>query len=383
MKLSLVEYQGRQDTTGRPVGHAPKVLAQYFEIVRDSFDTDVFAPECILKESEKKLSDRKAWDKRKKSRNIHILPHSLVMKGKNSFSDKVLNKFRMFSNINKALKNSQADVVWFFNTEYYLMLYLAVVGNHGKKVCVTSFMEGFTAKKNGKFAGIKQKIFERAQKKIALIIATGYGYRFKNVKSVYIPDYTYDKSIYGRYAAGAVAAETKIVVPEGRYAVCLGTMNPEKQLEEMTEAFSRIGYPLIVAGRFYDKERLARLRDAAADNVTFIDSYLSVDEYYMLLTNAEYAVLPYSPEQYGSQTSGVLQEAVFCGTIPVSYSRVLDGNRVKGIGFESFDELKKENLELTSKMRQDCLDEYDRLRREVYDKNKIEKDLRAALAGCV
>ena len=383
MKLSLVEYQGRQDTTGHPVGHASKVLAQYFEIVRDSFDTDVFAPECILKESEKKLSDRKAWDERKKSRNIHILPHSLVMKGKNFFSDKVLNKFRMFSNINKALKNSQADVVWFFNTEYYLMLYLAVVGNHGKKVCVTSFMEGFTAKKNGKFAGIKQKIFERAQKKIALIIATGYGYRFKNVKSVYIPDYTYDKSIYGRYAAGAVAAETGVTVPEGRYAVCLGTMNPEKQLEEMTEAFSRIGYPLVVAGRFYDKERLARLRDAAADNVTFIDSYLSVDEYYMLLTNAEYAVLPYSPEQYGSQTSGVLQEAVFCGTIPVSYSRVLDGNRVKGIGFESFDELKKEDLELTSEMRQDCLDEYDRLRREVYDKNKIEKNLRDALAGCV
>ncbi len=79
----------------------------------------------------------------------------------------------------------------------------------------------------------------------------------------------------------------------------------------------------------------------------------------------------------------MLQEAVFCGTIPVSYSRVLDGNRVKGIGFESFDELKKEDLELTSKMRQDCLDEYDRLRREVYDKNKIEKDLRDALAGCV
>ncbi len=383
MKLSLVEYQGRQDTTGRPVGHAPKVLAQYFEIVRDSFDTDVFAPECILKESEKKLSDRKAWDERKKSRNIHILPHSLVMKGKNSFSDKVLNKFRMFSNINKALKNSQADVVWFFNTEYYLMLYLAVAGNHGKKVCVTSFMEGFTAKKNGKFAGIKQKIFERAQKKIALIIATGYGYRFRNTKSIYIPDYTYDENIYGRYVSVAGSAETKIAVPEGRYAVCLGTMNPEKQLEEMTEAFSRIGYPLIVAGRFYDKERLARLRNVAADNVTFIDSYLSVDEYYMLLTNAEYAVLPYSPEQYGSQTSGVLQEAVFCGTIPVSYSRVLDGNRVKGIGFESFDELKKEDLELTSKMRQDCLDEYDRLRREVYDKNKIEKDLRDALAGCV
>jgi hypothetical protein len=62
---------------------------------------------------------------------------------------------------------------------------------------------------------------------------------------------------------------------------------------------------------------------------------------------------------------------------------VLDGNRVKGIGFESFDELKKEDLELTSEMRQDCLDEYDRLRREVYDKNKIEKNLRDALAGCV
>ena len=382
VKLSLVEYQGRQDTTGRPVGHAPKVLAQYFEIVQNSFDTDIFAPECILKESEKKLSDRKAWDERKKSKNIHILPNSLVMKGKNSFSDKILNKFRMFSNINKALKNSQADVVWFFNTEYYLMLYLAVVGNHGKKVCVTTFMEGFTAKKNGRFAGIKQKIFEKAQKKISLIIATGYGYHFKNAKSVYIPDYTYDEGIYGKYVNGNFACEIGIKIPEGRYAVCLGTMNPEKQLEEMTEAFSRIGYPLIVAGRFYDKERLERLRAVAADNITFIDSYLSVDEYYMLLTKAEYVVLPYSPEQYGTQTSGVLQEAVFCGTIPVSYNRVLDGNCVKGIGFENFDMLKNEDLEISAEKRRDYLDEYARLRRDVYDKNKIEKDLREALAGC-
>lgn len=382
MKLSLVEYQGRQDTTGRPVGHAPKVLAQYFEIVQGSFDTDIFAPECILKESEKKLSDRKAWDERKKSKNIHILPNSLAMKGKNSFLDKILNKFRMFSNINKALKNSQADVVWFFNTEYYLMLYLAVVGNHGKKVCVTSFMEGFTAKKNGKFAGIKQKIFEKAQKKISVIIATGYGYNFKNAKSVYVPDYTYDESIYGKYIDGACNVETDIVIPEGKYAVCLGTMNPEKQLEEMTEAFSRIRYPLVVAGRFYDKERFERLRGMAADNVTFIDSYLSVDEYYTLLAKAEYTVLPYSPEQYSTQTSGVLQESVFCGTIPVSYSRVLDGNRVKGIGFENFDKLRTEDLEITSEKRQEYLDEYARLRRDVYDKNKIENDLREALAGC-
>ena len=382
MKLSLVEYQGRQDTTGRPVGHAPKVLAQYFETVQGAFDTDIFAPECILKESEKKLSDRKSWEERKKSKNIHILPHSLVMKGKNSFSDKVLNKFRMFSNINKAIKNSQADVVWFFNTEYYLMLYLAIVGNHGKKVCVTSFMEGFTASKNGKFAGIKQKIFEKAQKRISLIIATGYGYRFKNAKSVYIPDYTYDENIYAKYTDGRCRFETEIDIPTGRYAVCLGTMNPEKQLEEMTEAFSRIGYPLIVAGRFYDKDRLERLRSAAAGNVKFIDSYLSVDEYYTLLTNAEYVVLPYSPEQYGTQTSGVLQEAVFCGTIPVSYSRVLDGNRVKGIGFESFDRLKTEDLEITPAKRQEYLDEYARLRREVYDKKITEKNLREALENC-
>ncbi len=382
MKLSLVEYQGRQDTTGRPVGHAPKVLAQYFEMVQGSFDTDIFAPECILKESEKKLSDRKAWDERKKSKNIHILPNSLTMKGKNSFSDKVLNKFRMFSNINKALKNSQADVVWFFNTEYYLMLYLALVGNHGKKVCVTSFMEGFTAKKNGKFAGIKQKIFEKAQKKISVIIATGYGYNFKNAKSVFIPDYTYDERIYGKFSDGSYECETELAIPDGKYAVCLGTMNPEKQLEEMTEAFSRIGYPLVVAGRFYDKERLERLRDKAADNVTFIDSYLSVDEYYTLLAKAEYTVLPYSPEQYGTQTSGVLQESVFCGTIPVSYSRVLDGNRVNGIGFECFDKLRPEDLEITAEKRQEYLDEYARLRRDVYDKYKIEKDLRAALAGC-
>ena len=155
-KLVLAEYQGRHDTDGKAVGHAPKVLGEYAQLTADAFDIQILAPRCILKATNEAGRT-----------NAKVLPHSILMKSGNSVFQKIWNKVRMFSNIKIALK-SDSDTIWFFNTEFYLMLYLALFGNGNKKIVCTLFMEKFGSGFMGK---IKQKIFEIAQTNMSLIIS--------------------------------------------------------------------------------------------------------------------------------------------------------------------------------------------------------------------
>ena len=358
-KLILAEYQGRRDTEGKAVGHAPKVLSEYASLISEDFDISILAPRPILQAAGKTGRH-----------NAKVLPHSILMKSHNSFFAKIWNKVKMFANINIILK-SEADTIWFFNTEYYLMLYLALFGNRKKRIVCTLFMERFGTGVSGK---LKQLVFERAQKKMSLIISTGQGFNFKKVPYVFIPDYYCDDAEYAPYRKTVRLKQ----------AVCLGTQGPEKQVEEMVEAFTRIGYPLIIAGRFYDKDRLERLKAAAGENIEIRDEYLSREEYLSLLGKSSYVVLPYAPSQYGTQTSGVLQEAVFCDTVPVSYSDVLNGNRINGVGFTDWNNLKAEDNGLCSSTDgvvylNELRDEYTRLRKEVYSKDAMKEKLCEAL----
>ena len=358
-RLILAEYQGRRDTEGKAVGHAPKVLSDYASLISDNIDINILAPRCILSACDRSVST-----------GAKVLPHSILMKSGNSVFTKIWNKLKMFANINIILK-SDADSVWFFNTEYYLMLYLALFGNKKKRIICTLFMENFGRGLSGK---IKQFFFNRAQKKMSLIISAGQNFSFKNVPSVFIPDYYCDDAEYAPYRKTVRL----------RQAVCLGTMGSEKQIEEMVAAFTRNGYPLIIAGRFYDKERLNKLKAAAGDNITIRDEYLSREEYLKLLGSSSYVVLPYAPTQYATQTSGVLQEAVFSDTVPISFSDVLSGNGIKGISFENWDELKSDGdflytdsddiISLT-----ELRGEYARLRKEVYSKDAYKQKLISAL----
>ena len=347
-KIILAEYQGRQDINGKAVGHGPKVLGDYAGLIKDEYELTILAPRCILKAAS---SDGRRGSK--------VLPHSIVMKSGNSLFEKIFNKIKMFANINIVLKSDAAETVWFFNTEFYLMLYLALFGNKNKNIICTLFMENFGSGLRG---ALKQRIFEAAQKRMSLIISTGPGFCFKNVPYVFIPDYYCDEEEYAPYRKAV----------RKRQAVCLGTMGAEKQLEELVESFKRIGYPLVIAGRFYDKERLLRLNESAADNITIRDEYLSREEYLTLLGESSFVVLPYSAAQYATQTSGVLQEAVFMDTVAIAHKAVLEGNRIAGI---AYDELKYLDKDLLEKDTAGCRKEYTRLRKELYSKEAMAKEL--------
>lgn len=345
----MIEYQGRCDEKGKAVGHAPKVLNEYYNFIKEYSRVTVLAPSTILKEFTGEVYVPK----------VTLLKH-IEMKGKTPFLEKITNKFNMFINASKAVKEASKDdnaVLWFFNVEYYIMLWFVFISRlpsnknrrKFKKIVLTMFIDGYHASESASVKAkikncFKQWIFEQAQKKFDLIIATGEKFKYKNCESVFIPDYYYINEIYDKYNH-ALTSDDNISFHKKDEAVCLGTMGRGKQLKEMVEAFSKIGYKLTVAGRFYDKELVKELKEKAADNITIKDDYLSLDEYLKLLSEAKYTVLPYSPESYSFQTSGVMQEAMFLHTIPVTYSAILEGNCMKGIGFSAWDNLTKEILD--------------------------------------
>lgn len=327
----MVEYQGRCDENKVAVGHAPKVLTEYYDFIKDSCDVSIFAPNTIFDS----ITDLQCVKK-------ETLPHYIEMKGSTPFVEKITNKINMFKNIKQAImlaNKNGAGTIWFFNVEYYIMLYFLFHKKPSQKIVLTMFIDGYFPGKNASIKskivnGVKQKVFENAQKKFDLIISTGKSFSYKNCKNLFIPDYYYIPDVYDQF----------IVSEKESTAVCLGTMGRGKQLKEMVEAFNRIGYKLIIAGRFYDKNLVNDLKKIAKDNITIEDKFLTTEEYLSLLSKAKYTVLPYPEENYSHQTSGVMQEAIFLRTVPVTYESILDGNCVKGIGFKNWDSLTKEML---------------------------------------
>ena len=317
MSICMVEYQGRCDEALKAVGHSPKVLEEYYGYIKDLDKVSVLAPETILKDASLEIKEKSS-----------TLPHYILMKSGNSFLEKIANKKYMFDNISNALKKSDADTLWFFNVEFYFWLYMAFHSTK-KRIVVTSFIGGF----GGGFVGkIKQRIFEKAQKRIALIIGSGKNFEFKNCVSSYIPDYVFQKEKYEKYLS----------VKKQKRAVVLGTMGSDKQLEQLIAQFSKINYPLLIAGRFYDKDWFEECKRKSTPNITVTDKYISDEEYLKLLSESEYAILPYSREKYGKQTSGVLQEAMFLNTVPVAFGEVLSASNVSGKSIEAYEELTDE-----------------------------------------
>lgn len=352
-KVCMVEYQGRVDEEGCPVGHGPKVLLDYYCLLKDRFDISVYGTKEIM-----------SGFRERENAKGRILPGRIVMKGHKSFADKIFGKLSMFRNIHLAFKDNEAETIWFFNTEYYLMLYLALASKRSlknKKIVATMFLDGY----HGGFVNkVKQFVFEQAQKKIDVIVSSGFKFAFKNCKSEFIPDYYYVPEKYEEYRD----------INKQDKCVCLGTMGAGKQLDELVEAFNKNGYPLHIAGRFYDKEWYEQLAKKALPNIVIEDKYLSDAEYASLLSSAKYTVLPYAPDKYNTQTSGVLQEAVFMDTCVIAFRDVLLGNNTKGIMIDSWEDLAKEDLkrdytEITS--------DYKKQRETIYNigiiKEKYEK----------
>ncbi|MCR5774504.1 MAG: glycosyltransferase [Lachnospiraceae bacterium] len=347
-RIAMIEYQGRCDETGKAVGHAPRVLPEYYHLISENHPVEIYAPRTILQELPDDISG---------VCDLTPLSHHIIMKASPTLIERILNKYYMFSNIHRVLKHCNAEILWFYNVEFYFFLYLALFGNHKKRIVVTLFRDGYH---KGRLAPLKQRIFESGQKKVRVCISTGRSFKFKNMRSVFIPDYVYDEKSYSEYAK----------CPKEDYTVVLGTMDRGKQLEDIISVYNRLTRKLIIAGRFYDKGWVKELKTLAGNNIEIRDEYLSREDYLSLLSHASFAAVPYDKDLYSFQTSGVMQEALFTDTIVITHKDILTGNGFPGIGYEKYDDITEQLLSDT-RHNTELLKEYEYMRKNVYSRDSI------------
>lgn len=314
-KILLVDYYGTCDSKGNPIGHSPKVLREYRELIQENFVVGAALSPCMLKGAEVLFAD------------VISLKYNINAEGHKSLWERIGDKFKLLYNIKQVLKHDEYDIMWFYRTDFFL--FFSFYFNRRKyktKLIGQVYQEEFVG---GMLDKLLNYIYKKGAMRFDGLIYTQKGMAGFHPNTLYIPDYYYDEEKYGKYR--------KRIKEEK--AVCVGTMNTYKKLEKSVEAFNQNGMKLEIKGYFYNKERLKKLLEQKKDNVEIKDEILSEEEYYSLLAGAKYSLLPYDMEQYSSRTSGVLQESLFLGAIPIAPIQLLEENNISGIGYERIEEL--------------------------------------------
>lgn len=313
--LVFIDYCGSCDREGKAIGHSPKVLMEYADLLKDHYKLEAILPLCVHESVKEGTFDR-----------ITNLPYQIVEEGNRGLLKRLVDKYKLFRNIGLSNQYSEHKICWYYRTDFFLFLYYFFHRKPKDKIMICllyqqKFAEGIL----GKTLNI---IFKRGLSKFDAVIYTQKNMKISHPKVFYMPDYYYDAK-YESYRK----------MPKDDKVVCLGTMNPYKELEKLVNVFNANGIKLEIAGRFLDQQRYLDLQHRAKDNVIVENVVLSEDDYYKKLAGAKYSILPYDMKVYEGRTSGVLLESVFVGTIPIAPKRLLEENEVRGIAYDTLQEL--------------------------------------------
>lgn len=313
--LVFIDYCGSCDREGRAIGHSPKALMEYADLLKDHYKLEAILPLCVLESVKEGTFDR-----------ITNLPYQIVEEGNRGLLKRLVDKYKLFRNIGLSNQYSEHKICWYYRTDFFLFLYYFFHRKPKDKIMICllyqqKFAEGIL----GKTLNI---IFKRGLSKFDAVIYTQKNMKIPHPKVFYMPDYYYDAK-YEPYRK----------IPKDDKVVCLGTMNPYKELEKLVDVFNANGMKLEIAGRFLDQQRYLDLQHRAKDNVIVENVVLSEDDYYKKLAGARYSILPYDMNVYEGRTSGVLLESIFVGTIPIAPKKLLEENEVRGIRYDTLQEL--------------------------------------------
>lgn len=346
-KVLLIDYYGTCDKNGQAIGHSPKVLKEYGDLLKGEYVRSVAASPCLINEI--------AGEQTRDFHKIYSLKYNIMTSNMSSFGKRVKDKLKLFYNLHQVFQIENQDILWFYRTDFFLALYfyLFISKKRNKKkyskIVVLLYQNSFGENVLGR---ILNHIYYAGFKKADGMISTQEGFKDLGIPALYIPDYYYDARKYEKY---------RIMEKEDK-VVCIGTMSPYKQLIPLVEAFNVNGLPLEIRGFFFDKEQYQRLLALKKENILIEDAVLTEEEYYRTLAGAKYSVLPYDMGQYQCRTSGVLQECVFLDIIPIAPDLLFEQNHILGLGYSAIEELENRNFfdrdmqwSMTcKKLREDC-----------------------------
>lgn len=323
-KILLIDYYGTCSADGKMIGHSCKVLKEYKELIEKEYMVGAALSPCLVREI--------TSDPTNKFEQLISLKYNIIADDFVSILKRIKDKIKIFYNIHQIFKVYDYDIMWFYRTDFFLLLYFFLFDFRKKndkekcKIVVLIYQNSFG---QGRLGKILNYFYYRGLKKVDGIISTQKGLKELGIPNICIPDYYYDIQKYKKY-------KTCVKINK---AVCVGAMTPYKQLLPLVKAFNKNGMLLEIRGFFYDKEQYSRLMKCKKDNIFIEDVVLEEEEYYKTLAEAKYAILPYDMEQYNCRTSGVLQESLFLNTIPVAPIKLLEENGIEGLGYQLMEEL--------------------------------------------
>ena len=309
-RVVMVDFWSVCDENGKPIGHGGKVGNEYYGYIRDDYNVVQYVNDSMLQH----------LDNPKKTAFSNSLKHNY------SKWKRVLTNFRC---LNEVYRKEADSTIWFYVPDIYLFLFILLMPKGKRRIIVNVYEEYIGSK-------AKHWIFKQALKKIDKVFVTNKLLLKSIPEGILIPDYAYNEEVYSKYQS-----------PEKKeQAVCLGTMNEKKQLVEAVEVFSKNGYPLYIAGQFSSKDKYAQLCNMKSNNISIENRFVDFDEYYRLLASSKYCLIPYDAEFYKNRTSGVIQECLFCNTIPITHKDILAFANIEGMGYTDIEELSEIDLRL-------------------------------------
>lgn len=258
-------------------GHFAKVAKQYESILSEKYN--------VL------IGGGKTYSKYFPDGKVLKLPYS-ILRSQNygSIKNKFQNKMHEFVNACVALK-SGCDIIVFQNLNE-TPIYLGLLLFHKSQVYLIQYQKGLTGR-------VKKILYRLVKKHIQGVITSSDAVgEFYQRPYVVVPDYF------------PMNKEYKSVQKIKYDALIIGTINNWKDYESVIQIFSGTDLTLVIAGKFNDKKYLETLKKGTTENITFIDKYLTDDEYISLIEESKFIILPYK-HQYEEKSSGVLLEALY------------------------------------------------------------------------
>ena len=354
-KIFLIDYNCVTDNNGLPVGHTLGMAEKLINLLKNDYELTYVCSEEYASAIN----------------GIEIMPIlKSIAKGtddENNTKKIVRNNFVLIS---RACKEG---ILFFihFNTIY--STYLPKKTRKRKTICIC--FNNIRRVKTGDsiFKAIARRFYFfiknfYLKKRINVLIKTNKKLNFTVKNILYMPDYYYIPEFYSRYAT----------VKDKNLVVCLGQNNRYKQIIPLIQKFGGSKYTLLITGKFFQTEFFENAVDCAAeyDNIFIKNDNISSDEYYSILAEASYCVVPYDSDFYYERTTGVAIEAMFSDTVVIGPKSILDFNDIDGICYD-----KLENLDLCAldASHEDILRTYDEKRKGEYSLKFTEKILRDAV----
>lgn len=302
-KIVMLDSWTVCDDKGDPCGHGWKVSNEYYNYLCDDFDVVQYVN-----------SDMLPYINNKRAKP---LPFS-TKRTKNKFEKIVI----FWKNLKYIYYNYSNAIIWLYVPNIYSVVSMILLPKKNRSL-VSLMYEDYSSNK------IKEIIFKIFLLKTDLVFVTNKKLLNRVNNGVLIPDYSYNTDFYSKYKK----------YPKKERVICLGTMNSKKRLDEAVDAFAKNGYPLYIAGVFENKETYKRLQKNKADNILIEDRFVNSNEYYELMGSSKFCLAPYDESLYKNRTSGVIQESIFMGAIPITCKSILKFLDIKGVGYKKISDL--------------------------------------------